>query len=150
MKYLVDTNVWLEVLLNQDSAAEARSLFETIESDQLAITEFSLYSLGVILTRLNKDDVFADFLADTMENAGVSRVRLEPADLQRLLLFRQSFGLDFDDAYQYAAATRYNLVIVSFDRGFDRTPLGRKTPAEVASPSGDIVRRAARRRTDEG
>jgi hypothetical protein len=48
-------------------------------------------------------------------------------------LNRVSVGhnLDFDDAYQYSAAEKYNLTIVSFDSDFDRTPRGRKTPAEI-------------------
>jgi len=41
------------------------------------------------------------------------------------------FKLDFDDAYQYVAAEKYGLTLVSFDADFDRTRLGRKTPEEV-------------------
>ena len=41
------------------------------------------------------------------------------------------FSLDFDDAYQYAAAEKYNLTIVSFYSDFDRTDMGRKTPIEI-------------------
>jgi len=43
------------------------------------------------------------------------------------------FNLDFDDAYQYAIAEKFNLTIVSFDSDFNRTERGRKTPAEVLS-----------------
>jgi len=39
--------------------------------------------------------------------------------------------LDFDDAYQYVAAEKHNLTLVSFDADFDRTDRGRKTPAEL-------------------
>ena len=41
------------------------------------------------------------------------------------------FKLDFDDAYQYAAAKLNELQIVSFDRDFDRTDRGRKHPSEL-------------------
>ncbi|MFZ8805855.1 MAG: PIN domain-containing protein [Candidatus Calescibacterium sp.] len=41
------------------------------------------------------------------------------------------FNLDFDDAYQYVVAEKYNLTIISFDSDFDRTELGRKTPREI-------------------
>jgi len=41
------------------------------------------------------------------------------------------FKLDFDDAYQYIAAEKYDLTIVSFDSDFDRTTRGRKTPSEI-------------------
>ena len=43
----------------------------------------------------------------------------------------QRFNLDFDDAYQYVAAEKFNLEIVSFDSDFDRTERGRKTPDQV-------------------
>ena len=39
--------------------------------------------------------------------------------------------LDFDDGSQYLIAERNNLVIVSFDHDFDKTPLGRKTPTSI-------------------
>jgi len=35
------------------------------------------------------------------------------------------------DAYQYVAAGKHNLTLVSLDADFDRTERGRKTPAEV-------------------
>ncbi|MEK7276281.1 MAG: PIN domain-containing protein, partial [Chloroflexota bacterium] len=91
--YLVDTNVWLEVLLTQQQAAEARAFFEKVEAGQLAITEFSLYSLGIILTRLKKDDAFMDFLSD-VEETQVARIRLDLADLKQALEFRQTFRMD--------------------------------------------------------
>jgi len=45
------------------------------------------------------------------------------------------FNLDFDDAYQYAAAEKYILTLVSHDRDFDGTELGRTTPAKVLDGS---------------
>ena len=59
--YLIDTNIWLELLLDQEKAQEVHKFFESIESHLLAITEFSLYSIGIILTRLKKHLVFEDF-----------------------------------------------------------------------------------------
>jgi predicted nucleic acid-binding protein len=51
--------------------------------------------------------------------------------MSRLIEVSSQFNLDFDDAYQYVAAELRGLVIVSFDGDFDRTLLGRKTPAQV-------------------
>jgi len=48
----------------------------------------------------------------------------------------KKFNLDFDDAYQYAVAEKYDLTIVSFDVDFDRTERGRKTPGEVLEGRG--------------
>ena len=52
--YLIDTNVWIELLLGQQRAKEVKRFFQEIEASQLAITEFSLYSIGIILDRLGK------------------------------------------------------------------------------------------------
>lgn len=129
MLFLVDTNIWLELLLSQQRAPEVRRLFEEREGSDFAITEFSLYSIGIILTRLGKDEAFAKFRVDAFEQAGTRLLRLNPSELGDLLSTRQQFGLDFDDAYQYAAAQKYDLILLSFDTDFDRTARGRKTPA---------------------
>jgi len=54
-------------------------------------------------------------------------------DMQDVANASRKFNLDFGDAYQHAAAEKYNLAIVSFDTNFDRTARGRKTPAELLS-----------------
>jgi len=129
--FLMDTNIWLELLLDQDKAEEVRRLLEAEEARQFALTDFSLYSLGVILTRLKKDEVFLDFLSDTLEDSAVRLIRLDTASLKEVPIVRRKFGLDFDDAYQYLAAEKYDLTLVSFDSDFDRTERGRKTPAKA-------------------
>jgi len=42
--FLLDTNIWLELLLDQDKAEEVRRLLEAKEARHLALTDFSLYS----------------------------------------------------------------------------------------------------------
>jgi len=130
--YLVDTNVWLELLLEQEKAGEVRRFLQATEAQLLSMTEFSLYSIGVILTHLRKDDIYEDFLSDTIEGSRVARVRLDTPELKELLAVCRRFQLDFDNAYQYVAAEMNDLTIVSFDGDFDRTDRGRKTPAQVA------------------
>ncbi|MBS3948445.1 MAG: type II toxin-antitoxin system VapC family toxin [Dethiobacter sp.] len=129
--YLVDTNVWLELFLEQEKAAEVRRFFQQVEARLIAITEFSLYSIGVILTRLKKDEVFVDFLSDTVEDSGVMRIRLDAADPRQALAVRKQYQLSFDDAYQYVAAVKHEYTIISFDADFDRTQKGRKMPDMV-------------------
>lgn len=131
LMFLLDTNIWLEALLDQDKAAEVRLLLKAKDAGRFALTEFSLYSLGVILTRLKKDAAFLDFLSDTLEDSAVRVIRLDTADLKGVPSVCRKFGLDFDDAYQYVAASKYDLTPVSLDSDFDRTERGRRTPAEV-------------------
>jgi len=131
LMFLVDSNIWLERLLDQESAAEVKEFLDGVEAAQLLISEFSLYSIGVALCKLGKDEVFQDFVSDTLVDSGVQRVRLDAQDIADLLTARQQFRLDFDDAYQYVAAAKAGATIVSFDKDLDRTDRGRKTPAEA-------------------
>lgn len=131
LMFLVDSNVWLELLLEQQKADEVRQFLEGVDAAELAISEFSLYSIAIILCRFNKDDVLEDFLSDTLAAGGVSRICLDATDLKRVVAARRRFQMDFDDAYQYVAAAKHGYTLVSFDKDFDRTDRGRKTPAEA-------------------
>lgn len=129
--FLVDSNIWLELLLNQQKAEEVRQFLEKVKPDLVAITEFSLYSIGITTTRLNEDDLFRAFLRDTIERSGMTVIRLDIADNSQILKIRQQHNLDFDDAYQYVAADKHGLSLISFDTDFDRTERGRSTPAQA-------------------
>jgi len=129
--YLVDTNVWLERLLDQEKSCEVGRFLDQISSDQLFITDFSFHSIGIILSRLNRLDTFLQFVRDAFTDGDVSMVRLGPEDMTKVVGVVQRFNLDFDDAYQYAVAERYGLTIISFDADFDRTEKGRKTPKDL-------------------
>jgi predicted nucleic acid-binding protein len=130
MKYLVDTNVWLEVLLEQERSDECKEFFQNVETNFIAISEFSLYSIGIILCRLNKNGLFENFLDDIMSSF-ISKINLEIDEIKYLLQIRKTYNFDFDDAYQYVVAEKYGLTIISFDSDFDKTELGRRTPKEV-------------------
>lgn len=128
--YLIDTNVWLERLLDQVKAEDVALFLNQIASDQLFITDFTLHSIGVVLDRLNKLDALLCFGQDAFIDGSVTLIHLEPEDTEQITSVIERFKLDFDDAYQYVTAEKYGLVIVSFDADFDRTEQGRKTPAE--------------------
>jgi predicted nucleic acid-binding protein len=140
MKYLVDTNVWLEVLLEQERSDECKEFFQNVETNLIAISEFSLYSIGIILCRLNKDELFENFLDDIMSSF-ISKIKLEMDDIKYLVQIRKKYNLDFDDAYQYVVAEKYSLTIISFDSDFDKTPLGRKTPKELLEDLNLLVQK---------
>jgi hypothetical protein len=131
MTYLVDSNVWLELLFEQDRAEEVGRFLKMTVMEDLVISEFSLYSVGIALVRNGLEDAFVGFLTDTLEGTKLNRVRLDTTDLKDIVAVRKRFRLDFDDAYQYVAAKKHDLTLVSFDADFDRTDRGRKTPAEA-------------------
>jgi predicted nucleic acid-binding protein len=127
--YLVDTNVPLELLLEQEKSDDVRIFLHT-DSSRLYITEFSVYSIGIALLRMEKPDIFIRWVED-LSQSDVRIVKLELTDYGLLVNVAQRFNLDFDDAYQYAVAEKYNLEIVSFDSDFDETERGRRTPDEA-------------------
>jgi predicted nucleic acid-binding protein len=129
--YLVDTNVWLERLLDQERTEEVKRFLDSVSSDQLSIIDFSFHSIGVILNRLDRREGLLRFVQDTLIDGAVRLIGLSPADTQRQVDVIEQLRLDFDDAYQYVVAEQYNLTLVSFDSDFDQTPRGRKTPAEI-------------------
>ncbi len=129
--YLVDTNLIAEVLLQQAKAGEVKRFLESTAPEDLYITEFSLYSLGIILLRRKMHDTFLRTVDDLLLTGGIRLLRLGLGDMQDIVHAARIFDLDFDDAYQYAAAEKYDLIIVSFDSDFDRTERGRQTPAEA-------------------
>ncbi|NBC18160.1 MAG: PIN domain-containing protein [Bacteroidetes bacterium] len=129
--YLLDTNIWLERLLDQDRSEEVRHLIEQVNPERLHITAFSLYSIGIILSRLGETRAFTVFVRDLLLDGGVRCIRLDPSQLVRTAAVIDRFGLDFDDAYQYCAAEQHELELVSFDADFDRTDLRRRTPQDI-------------------
>ena len=129
--YLLDTNIFLELLLDQERADDVEKLLRSVPRERFHISEFSLYSVGIVLFRRKLFDVFVRFVEDLIITGGIRLLRLSAGDAKGLAEAAQRFGLDFDDAYQYVVAERYGLTIVSFDSDFDRTERGRKVPKDL-------------------
>lgn len=128
MKFLIDTNIVLEIILEQDKADEAKKLLSCSDEYDLYLSDYSLHSIGLLLFRRNQHHVFLDFLSDMILSARVRVSSISANHMDSVVQVAQKFNLDFDDAYQYVTAQRFGLEIVSFDKDFDRTPNGRKTP----------------------
>lgn len=131
--YLLDANLVLELLLEQERADEVAQLLGEMLAVPLYLSEFTFYSIGIILFRLQKHHVFGRFVDDLVLCGRVRLVRLSASDMPEVARTSQEFGLDFDDAYQYVAAAKHDLRLLSFDRDFDRTGRGRQTPRDVLS-----------------
>ncbi len=129
--YLIDTNIWLERLLDQEKSADVGRFLEIVPPSQMIISDFSLHSIGVILSRLNKHDVYSTFVDDVLLQGGVSLRTVPLPSIKRMVEVMKSSSLDFDDAYQYVVAELAQATIVSFDKDFDKTDLTRKTPFEL-------------------
>ena len=131
MKLLIDTNIVLEVILEQDKSEEVQTLLSKTEEHEFFITDYALHSIGLLLFRRKQHHVFRQFLHDMLINAGMMVAGLPMGGMEPVIEASEKFTLDFDDAYQYAVAEKYDYTLVSFDSDFDNTKRGRKPPAEV-------------------
>jgi uncharacterized protein len=131
MKALLDTNVFLEIILSQEKAQEAKELLLKSVKHQFFLSDYSLHSIGLLLFRKNQHEAFQAFVDDVLLNSGIGLLSLHPEDMETVISSSKKFSLDFDDAYQYTVANRYDLELVSFDTDFRRTDNKNKNPSEI-------------------
>ena len=129
--YLIDTNIFLEILLEQEKSKECESLVrKAMENSGFYVTSFTIHSIEVIMLRNNKLNELREFLSDV--NAS-KIIRLESGfeDELNALNSMKSLKLDFDDSLQVSICETHNLNIISFDRHFDKTSIKRLEPKSL-------------------
>jgi hypothetical protein len=129
--YLLDTNIFLELLLEQKESESVRALLNSKTPDELSISDLAFHSIGIILYQKNAAHLFSDFVRDLFGEGGIAIFVLGSEDMERLKQVATTFSLDFDDAYQYVVAEKFGLTLVSFDTDFDRTDRERVIPAVI-------------------
>lgn len=115
--YLLDTNIFLEVLLNQDKSNVCKTFIST-NIEEIYISDFSLHSIGVILVSNKRPDIFEAFLKDIIQNIEI--LSLPTESYKTLAVDSGKFNLDFDDLYQYNIAKKFKLKIVTMDSDFKK------------------------------
>ena len=115
--FLVDTNIFLEILLNQTKKEDCKNFLNNNQGN-LLISDFSLHSIGVILFKQKLSNFFNIFLQDITNIIDVISIPLN--QLSSGTDARKKFKFDFDDAYQYSIANLYNLEIVTLDSDFNK------------------------------
>jgi predicted nucleic acid-binding protein len=117
MAYLFDTNIFLEIFLDQNNKDRAKKLIANNLQD-LNISDFSLHSIGIILLKEKKSEIFNKFLEDISAHATILSLSL--AMYHELSNIANKFNLDFDDAYQTLIAKENNLGILTMDTDFKK------------------------------
>ena len=135
LRYLVDTGVWVQPILNQYAGDESRRFLSAVRMTEMALTDFALRSVGVACVRRRLPLEYLN-LAAVVEMGTLTQITLGPPDMLRIVAACRRHGLDFDDAYQFTAADDHDLQIVSLDKDFARTPRGYKTPRQVLEDLG--------------
>jgi len=115
--FLVDTNIFLEVILSQDKKENCKN-FLNKNIGKINITDFSLHSICIILLRYGKEDIFQKFIKDVLPNVKILSLPLEL--YSEIVSIKRRLNLDFDDIYQYSVAKFYKLKLVTMDRDFKK------------------------------
>ena len=115
--YLIDTNIFLEILLNQAKKEFCKS-YLTSKIGKIVISDFSLHSIGVILFRNKRFELYNSFIADILPK--IRLVSLPKDSYYKVQNFANQFNLDFDDSYQVAVAESFNLTIATLDADFNK------------------------------
>jgi uncharacterized protein len=131
VRYLIDTNIWLERLLDQEKSDVVSKFLDTIPLDQIFISDFALHSIGVIMSRLNKLDILDKFVNDLFFNGLIEQLSLDPHDFVDIISNIEKYKLDFDDAYQLTISQKYNMTIVTFDKDFNIEEINKMSPDEI-------------------
>ncbi|PIN90591.1 VapC toxin family PIN domain ribonuclease [Candidatus Pacearchaeota archaeon CG10_big_fil_rev_8_21_14_0_10_32_14] len=128
--YLIDTNIFLEILLNQQYANDCEKLLKKISKskDSFYVSSFTLHSIEVIMTRNKQEIALVDFLL-FFDKSKIIRIDTSTSDEQYACKIMNESKLDFDDSIQLSLCKKSNLTIVSYDKHFDKTSIKRIEPS---------------------
>ena len=116
-KYLLDTNIFLEILLLQAKQNDCKKFIEN-HFDEIALSQFSLNSIGVSCYRNKSVDVFTSFLRDIASSVPVFTLNVSQLLLMEAII--SNYNLDYDDSYQFVVAQTNNLEILILDSDFKK------------------------------
>jgi len=132
--YLIDTNIFLEVLLSRNRKKDCKKLLALVRDSKITgvVTDFTIYSIMILMANLNKLDKLKRFLLSLTAYKGLYIYSTSLTDKINAVQITKEQKLDIDDAIQYSAALSVNAkAIVSFDKDFNGLRIPRKEPAEI-------------------
>lgn len=130
--YLIDTNIFLEILLEQDKCEECEALLSKISqsSELFYISSFTLHSIEVIMIRNERIDELTEFLSDVLASR-IIRIDTNTNEELNILKIMKKLKLDFDDSIQFYICQKNDFQIISYDKHFDKTPIKRLEPNDI-------------------
>ena len=121
---LVDTNIFLEVQLNQKRAAQAKAILGLLKSGKTRgyVTDITMDSIAIIMEHYGRTpEQIQVFFSALLGYSGLEFYYLSLFDRIAATSHMNQFGLDYDDACQYQAMKVLGVdAIASFDADFDR------------------------------
>ncbi|MEM3835307.1 PIN domain-containing protein [Pyrobaculum sp.] len=130
--YLIDANVFLELLYRRQRWAESYRFLEKIKSGEVRgyVLQFAVHGVSAILV---KPELVEIFLSEIATWRGLEIVRSDVGDEIEAARAATRVGLDFDDGLHYYYAKKLGVPIVSFDRDFDKTDVKRLEPRDAVT-----------------
>ena len=129
--YLVDTNIFLEVLLSRAKKEECKNFLKSLRDGEKngIVTDFTIHSIMVIMSNFGKLSELKTFLLSLTAYKGLHIYSTAIADEVKAVEVATTHNLDLDDAIQYATALSANAeAIISFDKHFNSLSIPRKEP----------------------
>ena len=130
--YLIDTNIFLELLLNGKNAKECEKFLEKVSKGEIKaiVSSFTLHAVEAFLGKNHK--AIQLFVRNILNSEGLKVYSTTLEEELEASVIAEKIGLDFDDGLQYFIAKKLQVkAIVSFDRHFDKTDLKKVTPKQV-------------------
>lgn len=122
----LDTNIFLESMLNQKQAKAGNTLLKQLEKPPTRawIVNFQVYSIILILQQKTKKlETVKTFLSALASYEGIQIFEPKIKTMFTACNFQTRFKLDFDDALVLASMDALGMqIIVSFDKHFRRLP----------------------------
>ncbi len=116
-RYLIDTNIFLEILLGQEKKDKCKDYLND-KMGKIFISDFSLHSIGVILFKFDKQSKFDLFLEEMLPK--IEHIGLPLKEYKNIKKVSAKYKLDFDDAYQTSIAESFGLIIATIDKDYKR------------------------------
>ncbi len=132
--FLLDTNIFLEIMLNQQKKNLAKKVIEGLMrySYSLHMSDFTLHTIGIKFWDSRKnpkpldekrrawESFLNDIFPETDIRFNILVVSLTKRHLHLVGEVIEKYNLDFDDAYQVALAMKFGLDIISEDDDLKR------------------------------
>src|SRR3990170_3200746 len=132
--YLVDTNVFLEVLLARSRKEECKKLLSQLRDGKKTalVTDFTVHSIIVTMDSLGKLAEPRTFLTSLTAYKGLHVHHTNITDEIKATQTAIQNKLDMDDAIQYTTALTTNAeAIITFDKHFSNLKIPRKEPHQI-------------------
>lgn len=127
---LIDTNIFLELLLGQERASECEEFLGKVSRGDIeaVVTKFTVHAIEVVL---NEPASILVFLRNVQNSVGLSVYETTIEDEIAASVLMGKVGLDFNDSLQYFVAKKLGAeAIVSYDKHFDKVDVPRREPRD--------------------